>query len=162
MEKLNEVGQDLLKTRISFWEKLVLVDAGALTLSLSAATAFRGHTVGDAGVGYLFGAWRLLLLSIALATMAQWLTASAINSQSLSTYELLMSKRMGDLRVKVMPKLHKPLTQWAKEANKKAVKAGLYEKLGSLFGAGSVLSMLLSLFLLAKFGRVNLPVFLLK
>jgi hypothetical protein len=63
---------ELAKLRISFWEKLVILDASALALSLTAAGFFRGHFIGDGGSGYLLAAWKLLLISCIFAVAAQW------------------------------------------------------------------------------------------
>jgi hypothetical protein len=63
---------ELVKVKIAFWDKLAILNAGTLALSFSAASSFRGHSVGDGGVGYLLAAWKLLILSILLALVAQW------------------------------------------------------------------------------------------
>jgi hypothetical protein len=68
---------DLFKVRISFWDKLVILNAGTLALSFTVAATFRGHAVGDGGVGYLFAAWKLLLISIVSAVFAQWTATGA-------------------------------------------------------------------------------------
>lgn len=58
---------DLVKLQIGFWEKLVVFDGSVLVLSFTASTFFKGHVVGDGGVGYLALAWRLLFGGIGLS-----------------------------------------------------------------------------------------------
>jgi hypothetical protein len=67
----------LYKIRIGFWDKLVILNAGTLALSFTIVAALRGHTVGDGGIGFLFAAWKLLLIAIALSILAQWFATAA-------------------------------------------------------------------------------------
>lgn len=68
---------EIVKLRIAFWDKLVILNAGSLALSVSAAASFRGHTIGDAGVGYLFASWKLMILAIVFSMIAQWAATSS-------------------------------------------------------------------------------------
>lgn len=65
---------EMVKLQISFWEKLVVLDATTLALSFTASGFFREHLIGDGGVGYLAAAWKLLFGGIVFALIAQWLT----------------------------------------------------------------------------------------
>src|ERR1700758_48025 len=79
MQELVSPAAEVQKLHISFWDKLVLLNAGTLTLSFTAAASFHGHTIGDGGVGYLFAAWKLLILSMIFALLAQWLGAISVD-----------------------------------------------------------------------------------
>lgn len=71
LNPLSEAGVDFLKMLISYWDRLVVLNAGIFALSFTAAIALREHAVGDGGIGYLFSAWKLLISSIACALLAQ-------------------------------------------------------------------------------------------
>jgi hypothetical protein len=52
---------EFVRMQISFWEKLVVLDAATLAASFSASGVVREHLSGDGGVGYLAASWKLLL-----------------------------------------------------------------------------------------------------
>ena len=69
---------EISKLRVAFWERLVILNAGTLALSLTATSLVRTHVVGDGGVGYLRAAWKCLIFSIMSALIAQSEAISAV------------------------------------------------------------------------------------
>ena len=90
-------ARDIVKTRIAFWDKLVVLNAGTLALTFSAASSFRGHSIGDGGVGYLFAAWKLLSASILLAIFAQWAAGNFIAHYHVALKANLFNRRFESL-----------------------------------------------------------------
>ena len=153
---------EALRLSISFWEKLVILDGAALTLSVTSATAFRGHTVGDGGVGYLFAAWKLLLLSIIFAAIAQGLGANSAQHLPLAAAGKLIADRRMRLRLMGLdifdetPERMKTLSK--KSFMVDAILWGTAESTGLI----ALFFMIVALVYLYRFGVVNLPTFLSK
>jgi hypothetical protein len=66
---------ELAKLRLGFLDKLVILDGATLALSFTISATFRSITPrhGDGGVGYALAVWKLLMLSVGAALIAQWL-----------------------------------------------------------------------------------------
>ena len=63
---------EIAKIKLSFWDKLVVLDVGSLALLFSVAGANHHSWIGDGGIGYLSATCKLLILSIGAAVSAQW------------------------------------------------------------------------------------------
>ena len=150
------------KLQISFWDKLVILDAGTLALSINATTAFRGHIVGDGGVGFLFAAWKLLIVSMVLAVLAQWLG-------SLSTQHFPMavsSKLIADRRIRLRYKgadIFDGTPEAIKASSLKSfrIDRSLWITAVSL-GMASLVLMIYAFVFLGRFGLVNSHTFLVR
>jgi hypothetical protein len=70
---------EMAKLRISFWEKLVVLNATVVGASFTATALLKDRLVGDAGVGYLVAAWKLLFGGIVLCLIAQFLLFPALD-----------------------------------------------------------------------------------
>ena len=160
VETLIPQAVEVRKTHIAMWDKLVILDAAILTISLSAATAFRGHVVGDGGVGYLFAAWRYLLMSIVFSVGAQWLTAFSTEHLVLAINMKLVSERAGRLKaagVRPFDTASVTMDASSKVQNRAQVIAW---KSAAVVGYVGMMSMFFALLDIVRFGRVNLPSFL--
>jgi hypothetical protein len=73
-------GFEIERQRITFYDRLILLAAGTLTLSFTAATSFQAKS-GNAAIadaGYLTTEAILLAISIACALAFSWLTLSSL------------------------------------------------------------------------------------
>ena len=154
---------ELDKLKISFWDKLVIVDAGALALSLTAAGFFRGHSHGDGGVGYLLAAWKLLIGSMAFAIMAQWiLTSAAVYSarqlRALATQLKLgrIEQKTQEFNVPMRPATKDLMTTSRKDAEESGKLATGFENAAHICGAIAQVGTLAAFMWLYVFARVNL------
>lgn len=148
------------KLQIGFWDKLVILDAGTLALSINAATAFRGHTVGDGGVGFLFAAWKLLVVSIIFACLAQWL--GSISAQHLPVAST--GKLIADRRVRLRIIGADIFDGTPEETRSQSIRYFRIDKitwlLAVFFGTLALALMIFALIYLCRFGSVNLSRFL--
>jgi hypothetical protein len=159
-ESIPAIAIEARKLHIGFWEKLVILDAGTLALSLTAATAFRGHTVGDGGVGYLFAAWKLLISSIICATVAQWLAATSTQHLPLAIYAKLMADRMDRLQIagkNIFDGTPADMTRQSKRAAKIDRRLWIF---AASAGIIAIFLMIAALVYLSRFGAINLCTFL--
>jgi hypothetical protein len=91
---------EFLKHRISYFDKLIILNGGTLTLSFSAAATFYAHAAGKNHIPFssLLTAWKLLMFSIVAALASNWLTMSASQkSYSLAANRLSRLRMLGFL-----------------------------------------------------------------
>jgi hypothetical protein len=149
------------KVYIAFWDKLVLLEGGTLALSLSAATAFRGHTVGDGGVGYLSSAWKFLLASIIVAVIAQWIAALSWLTLSRYFFYGTLELRLTRLSPEEKQQLNSGAEgRLAKRAKDMRQLDNYLWVTANLCGALSVLLLVIGFLRLVHFGEVNVASFL--
>lgn len=154
---------ELVKLRIAFWDKLVVVNAGMLALSLTAAAYFRGSQIGDGGIGHLLAAWKLVIGSIVLATLAQWFATAAATYLFRQTSALdlhLRLTRVSETLVREGRFLGEPhkslLAQAALEADSSRVRARRIEPLAHYLGACSQIMTFVAFFQLYRYAALNL------
>ncbi len=155
-------GSKLLEVKklyIGLWDKLVILGAGVLTLSLTAATAFRGHTVGDGGVGYLFLAWKFLMVSIVLAGLAQVVAAIATEYMTEGTLYWIATARFF-LLSKAIGIAEESVPDYSQKAEKGASVDKSLSRLSLVLGIAALVMMICALYCICLFGRVNLTHFL--
>lgn len=87
---------DSLKARSAFSEKLIVLNGATLALSFSAASTFHERgAIAIAGSSFLFSAWRLLIASIILALMGQWVGVTSSANALASGSGALLRERLG-------------------------------------------------------------------
>jgi hypothetical protein len=154
---------DLVKIRISFWDKLALLNAGTLALSFSASASFRGHSAGDGGVGYLFAAWKLMILAIILSLVAQWAatgSATYLRRQllALKTHRRLIriQQNLTKNAIQLGEPHHSLLNETEREVDKAKSYARPFELVAHIAGALAQVATILGFYWLYRFAHTNL------
>lgn len=154
---------ELTKFRLSFWDKLALLNAGTLALSLSASASFREHSVGDGGFGYLFAAWKLTILAIVCSMFAQWAsTASATYLRrqlaGLKTHRKLIriEQKLSKCGIHMSEPHHSLIGEVDREVTKAKKYARPLEIVAHISGAVAQLATILGFYWLYRFAHVNL------
>jgi hypothetical protein len=73
---MSEAALELVKLRVSYFDKLIVLNAGTLALSFSAVFTFVSRTTVDmrnVPIDSLLNAWKLLIFSIIGALISNWL-----------------------------------------------------------------------------------------
>ena len=145
--------------RISYWEKLTVLNAGTLALSFTAAAAFRGHAIGDGGLGYLFAAWKNLIASIALCLVAQWLTWLAATHFQRFMFANLIKRKLDRVRDALGP-VERSVSNMeeAYQRIEKAAKGvqGGYDRAAQFIGIVAQIFTIVAYVWLYKFAHLNL------
>lgn len=154
---------ELTKIRIGFWDKLVILNAGSLALSVSAAASFRGHTIGDGGVGYLLASWKLMILAIGCSMVAQWAatgSATYLRRQltSLKTHRKLTSIQamLTNAGVDTPAGLRKLTADASEDVGLGQRYARPFERIAHYVGTASQICTVWSFYYLYRFANVNL------
>jgi hypothetical protein len=154
---------ELTKFRLSFLDKLAILNAGTLALSLSASASFRDHLVGDGGFGYLFAAWKLTIMAIVCSMFAQWASTASATYLRRQLAGLKTHRKL----IRIEQKLSKSGIQMAEphrslidEADRDVTKAKKYarplELVAHTLGAVAQLTTILGFYWLYRFAHVNL------
>ena len=155
---------DLFKIRIGFWDKLVILSAGALALSFTIAASFRGHAFGDGGLGYLFAAWKLLVVAIVSAVIAQWTAIGAATFFFRAAVTLRAHRKFVRLSEKI-DRAGKQSTgshldmvgKTEVDAEKSGKSYRRIEFISHACGFISQIAVMVAFYWLYRFARVNLP-----
>lgn len=154
---------EITKIRIGLWDKVAILNAGTLALSLSAFASFRGHTIGDGGVGYLFAAWKLMILAIVCSLGAQWaatVSTTYIRRQLIALKTHRKLKRIEERLILEGVTLTEPHRSLLDEADREASKGNRYarpfERAAHLAGAAGLLATILGFYWLFRFAHTNI------
>jgi hypothetical protein len=148
--------------RIAFYDKLVILNGGTLALSFTAAFGLYQRvspTLHIAAIGYLFLAWKLLMISIVSSLISNWLsihgtgaTSTYLTTKMTETQVTLTQSALRGINPETEVKVPTN-TEQEKTAHKIA---GLCKNLGSLVGIASLIITFISYVYLFKFATANL------
>jgi hypothetical protein len=164
MEGLTDKLAELVKLQISFFDKLIILNGGTLAVSFTAATGFHTHFAGKQPVAAndLFSAWQLLIISIVLSLVSNWLNMSYILNTTLYittralTVDIFRAQEAQQLlEPEVVPT---PLDVSPEKLERDARNIAIYngaQGLAMFFGLISQGATFLSYISLFKFARAN-------
>lgn len=154
---------DFVKMQVSFWEKLVVLDAAILAASFTAASGiFREHLIGDGGIGYLVAAWKFLLCGLALCLLAQWVAIPGAIATSGYHYGMrvlsLLNKSVAEKTAQASsaaPEYLAILSEIVTQSPQLRSRAKAYSGVAGALGSTGLLVSIASLYWLYRFAHVN-------
>jgi hypothetical protein len=90
---------EIITQRVSFYDKLIILNGGTLALSFSVASSFHSLTQIKhlLAVSDLLSAWKLLIVSIVLSLLSNWLNLNFIFNMSQRLH--VLQKQISDSRM---------------------------------------------------------------
>lgn len=156
-----EPSLGFVRMQVSFWEKLVVLDAATLAASFTASGIFRDHLIGDGGIGYLAAAWKLLMWALALCLLAQWLAIPGAMAISEKYYGMRVLSLLNKSRADPMKKGVYP-PEYASIASEIVAKypglssrAEVFSRMAGALGSAGLLASIAALYWLYRFAHVN-------
>jgi hypothetical protein len=165
IQSSNDRNAEGITQRVSFYDKLIILNGGTLAISFSAATSFHSLTQVKhlSAVNDLLSAWKLLIISIVLSLLSNWLSLNFILNMSQLLHGVLQQvsiSRLNNAALPLDPTLKfEPLDASAEASRVRGKKERSYMaslQVGAFFGLVSQGATFLAYISLYLFARANL------